>query len=689
MGAETPVAIDDLIAGPRRRTAKSEGARIENRIAALILALVPGGLVLYFSFNGGGFFPGTVAFACVVAIQLLIVRVLLGDHPFEGVSRTLVFTGAALVGFVTWILLSGLWSHAHDRTLIEFDRGLLYLTIFLLFGFVARTASRIPWLVRGLALAVVVVGSVGAFSRLRPDVVHTTNAVAANRLAYPLTYWNALGILCAIGVLLLLGLAASRSEPPVVNALASGAVPILALTIYFTFSRGALLALAVGLVAYVVTARSRGTPGTVLATVPTSVVVVVSAYHQSELASTTPKPALAVSQGDHVLHVAIGCAVAAALIRVITLAVVDRPLGRVTVTPQMRRAGWLTASGAVACALIVAIAAGAPHWLSREYHGFTHGPKNVRSDLRLRFTDPSSNGRIDHWRASVQQFDAQPFHGSGAGTFEFVWAKRRKIPLTVVDAHSLYVEVLGELGIVGFLLLVTVVASILVGMARRIRGDNRVLYAALFAAGVAWTVHAGVDWDWEMPAVTAWFFAVGGAVLAARSGQLSPGAPAAQRSRVPIAVALVVAAGTPALLLFSQSSLQASARAFDSGNCTRAKSQAFKSIDDLGIRPEPYLIVGYCDIREGRPAEAISAMGKAVEKSPRNWQCHYGLAMALAAAGRDPRPEIGLTLAMDPQEDFVKAAATAFDATSTPKGWRRAARAQVDAGLGSGKLSFQ
>src|SRR5205823_241863 len=182
----------------------------------------------------------------------------------------------------------------------------------------------------------------------------------------------------------------------------------------------------------------------------------------------------------------------AVLIRAITLYVVDAPLGRVEVTPERRRAGWLAASAAVACALVVVLAAGGGHWISREYHGFTHGPKSAQSDLRVRFTDPSSNGRIDHWRAAVQQFDAEPFHGSGAGTYEFVWAKRRNIQVTVVDAHGLYVEVLGELGIVGLLLLAAALVTILVGLARQVRGDNRVLYGALLAGTVAWTVHAGV-----------------------------------------------------------------------------------------------------------------------------------------------------------------------------------------------------
>ncbi len=55
---------------------------------------------------------------------------------------------------------------------------------------------------------------------------------------------------------------------------------------------------------------------------------------------------------------------------------------------------------------------------------------------------------------------------------------------------------------VGALLLVAALLTILWGFAARARGDDRPLYAALLAAGLAWACHAGVDWDWEMPAVT-------------------------------------------------------------------------------------------------------------------------------------------------------------------------------------------
>jgi O-antigen ligase len=683
---ETSPAVS---APPAPAPAQTAKPRIEIRFATLVLGLLPGALVLYFGFNGGGFFTGTVGFACVILIQFLILRVLLGDHPFEGFSPGLAIVGGALGAFATWVLLSGLWSDVRDRTLIEFDRALLYLVVLLLFGLVARTSTRTRWIVRGLAAAILVCGGMGLLSRLRPDVLETTSDIAVNRLAYPLTYWNALGILSAIGIILLLGLSTSRTEPRAVRALACGGVPVLALALYFTFSRGAILALALGIVVYVVVARSRGLIGTLLATAPVSVIAVVLAYREDALASTNPGTPQAIAQGDHILKVTLVCIVAAAVIRAVTIAVLDRRLYAVEITPWHRRAGWLAAGGATLCALLVALSLGGAGWLSRQYDGFVNAqPAKTAGDLRLRFTDPSSNGRIEQWRVAADEFEAAPLRGSGAGTFEFVWRVRRTTANTVVDGHSLYVEVLAELGIVGLVLLLIAIGGILVALARRLSGPNRVLYAALLAATVTWAVHAGIDWDWEMPAVTAWVFAVGGTALASRASQTRPETPAAQRSRVPVAASLAVAAATPVLLLFSQSRLTESARAFNRDNCDLASKRAYDSINNLSLRPEPYRIIGFCDIRRGRGEAAVAAMRKAVDKGPENWESHYGLALALASSGRDPRPAIRRTQELNPREAFVQAAADAFRQGS-PDSWQRQAPAQLSEALQSGQLNLK
>ena len=54
---------------------------------------------------------------------------------------------------------------------------------------------------------------------------------------------------------------------------------------------------------------------------------------------------------------------------------------------------------------------------------------------------------------------------------------------------------------------------------RRLRGPGRHAYAAFLAAAVALLIHAGVDWDWEMPALFVWFFGAAGVVLAARPAE--------------------------------------------------------------------------------------------------------------------------------------------------------------------------
>ena len=101
----------------------------------------------------------------------------------------------------------------------------------------------------------------------------------------------------------------------------------------------------------------------------------------------------------------------------------------------------------------------------------------------------------------------------GPGRFEQYWNKHRPIKLKVRDAHSLYLEMLAELGPVGL------------APARRgawarhssppfARAAIRSCPASL-AAYVAYLAHAGVDWDWEMPAVTLAALACAAALLAA------------------------------------------------------------------------------------------------------------------------------------------------------------------------------
>src|SRR5947208_14015036 len=113
---------------------------------------------------------------------------------------------------------------------------------------------------------------------------------------------------------------------------------------------------------------------------------------------------------------------------------------------------------------------------------------------------------------------------------------------------------LDEVGIVGFLLLVVALLSILVAFLPIRRGGNRSLYAALTAAAGVWAVHAGVDWDWEMPATTVWLFALGGAALARHERDPLTVVPV-QGVRIAAGLALLFACMAPGFVLLSQKHL--------------------------------------------------------------------------------------------------------------------------------------
>jgi O-antigen ligase len=119
--------------------------------------------------------------------------------------------------------------------------------------------------------------------------------------------------------------------------------------------------------------------------------------------------------------------------------------------------------------------------------------------------------RGDYWQAAWQQYVANPLVGDGAGTFGEYWLAQHGRAAFTRTAHSLYLQSLAELGPVGLLLVLAALGLPLVRL--RARGDP--LVAAAGAAYVAYVLHTGIDWDWEMPAVTAAGLLSGAAVLVA------------------------------------------------------------------------------------------------------------------------------------------------------------------------------
>jgi len=641
-----------------------------------VFALLPGALVVYLAFNAGGYFPNTQGLVTIVLLLALAGWIGFADEPFDGLGPLFALAAGAFAAFAAWTLLSGAWSDSTARALLEFNRALLYLAALALFGLAIRQRWQLQLLVWGLAAGIVVVSAVALTTRVLPNVWPISPNLANDRLSYPITYWNALGLLASVGVIFCLQMTTRARGPALTRILGAAAIPLLATTVYFTFSRGAILAGGIGIVAYLALARPRGTLSGLVATVPATAVAVVVAYHADLLATEHPTTAAAVSQGHRVAWVLGACVVGAGVVRLALLSLDSRlARPRRLVAPGTALAA---AGGTLAVAVAVALALGAPGWASRQYDRFTSdAPVSegtpASSDLRQRLTSVSSNGRLDYWGVAIDEFERSNLEGQGGGTFQIAWERHRSFPGTVVDAHGLYPETLGELGLVGLILLATALLAILVGLAVRIRGGGRTLHAALFAAGLAWALAAAVDWHWEMPVVTLWLFAAGGAAIAAPAGRPSRFAAPAIPVRLAVAVPLVILAALPFQILSSQAWLDRADDAFARDDCAAASDDARSSISALGSRPEPYELLGYCAIRDGRPRQAIDDMQEAIDRDPDNWNFRYGLALARAAAGLDPRREVRQARDMDPLEPLVQDAVKRF-ATDRPRLWERRAR---------------
>jgi hypothetical protein len=633
-------------------------------------------LVVWLGFNAGGFFPGTVGYAAIGAGLALLVWLTTAEHPFEGVNAGLALAAGALTLFAVWTLVSADWSDATSRALVEFDRSLLYLLVLLVAGLAAGRLGgprRILW---GLALAAFVICGAGLITRVLPDVWPIRATLQADRLSYPITYWNTLGLLGAMGWVTCLHLTSSLREPRVVRVPAAAALPVLAATVYFTFSRGAILVVPIGIVAYLALGRPRGALGGLLAGVPATAIAIVACFGAEALAADDPTTAAAVDQGRTVAIVIVAAMVLAAALRL--------ALGRVDVWAQhvevrLPSRGRMLAAGValVAVVVVVGLAAGAPDAISTQFHKFTQsGEVNPAGGSRDRLAEVGNNGRLDHWKVALEGARQSLLHGTGAGTYANLWAKDRPEPFDVQDAHSLYVEVLGELGIVGLVLILTLVLTLLAGALRRGSRSHPVPDRAVAAAGAAivlmWGVRAGLDWDWEMPVVTVWVLIAGGALLARPRGAAdrAAGVVPGKLGRVLLGLGVLVLLITPALVSQSQARLQESIRAFRAGDCSKALNSALDANSVLSVRPEPFLVIGFCDVRIGQPQLGVQAMQAAIERDPGNWTYRYGLALTKAASGIDPRPDARLAHEMNPLSQLTRDALERFD-SDNPEVWKQ------------------
>jgi O-antigen ligase len=634
---------------------------------------VPAAATAALCFTAGGFFAGATAVAAIAALVALLLRITLARQPWEGWSAGMSVGAGGLALFAVWTLLSSQWSGAPGRALLEFDRTLLYLAVLVLFGLFAARAGDLAVVMRWTAAAACLVCVAALATRLAPGTFPTHRPPGHTRLEFPLTYWNGLGALAAIGLVLALHVTASIRQPRVARVLAAAAFPAVALCLYFTFSRGGSIAAVFGVAVYLVLGYSRGFVPALLAIVPTTALALQRAFDADLLAGARFEQHVAAAQRGDLLTVVVACAVAAGLLRALLL-VADERLARIRLSRRGRLGAKLVAASLVAILVAGAMAGGVPAKVERQRQALTQA-RPAGGDLRAHLTTWDDNSRYEHWRVALDEFKADPLHGSGAGTFQRTWERARPSMFKVRDAHSLYFEVLSELGWPGMLFLGLALLTPFAFALARIRGPERHAYAAFVAAGGTLLLHAGIDWDWEMPALFVWFFGASGVVLASRRG--GSAASPARLTRLVAGLACLGLAVTPALVLQSQAALDRSFRAFQVRDCQTAVDAALDSIDVLPARAEPFEILGYCDARAHRNDLALRAMRAAQARDPQGWEYAYGIAVTQALAGQDPTAAIAEAHRLNPREWRARDLQRALRTPSRAKRAHAAGRAPI------------
>jgi hypothetical protein len=477
------------------------------------------GLVAYLGVEGGGYDQLVHGQVGIAIWWLLLAGVLVGALPRRRPTALAWVALGLLVAFVAWTALSIGWSESVERTFVDLARVAGYLGAFALAVFLrGRDSAR--HLVSGVAAGIVVVAIVALLSRLHPSwfpaADQTARLLGGNeeRLAYPLHYWNALAALVAIGLPLLLWLA-SDAKSVAARALAAAALPALALTAFLTLSRGGIGAAVLAVLAYLALSADRLPKLATLLIASAGGAILCLAVDSRDSLQDALRNATAESQGDEML-----------VITVLVCAAVGTIQALVSVALPERRPAWLLvsrerslflAAGAAVVALVLLAALDVPGRASEAWDEFKDSDSPGEGSGRL--ISAAGQNRYAYWEAALDQNASEPLTGTGSGTFEFWWTRNRDSGDAVRDTHSLYMQTLGELGIVGFLLLLAFLLAVLLGggyVALRSDAARRSLLAAALAGCLAFCLTAAVDWMWQMPVLAVCLLLLGGVLVAAR-----------------------------------------------------------------------------------------------------------------------------------------------------------------------------
>jgi hypothetical protein len=578
----------------------------------------------------------TLVGAGVCALALVLPR------PANTPAR---LCGAAVIGgfgaFAVYTALSITWSLMPNDSWLQGNQMIAYLAA-LAGGLALGRLAPDRWsaLLIGIAVAAIALSGWSLLTKVFPAALAADELYA--RLRPPSDYWNSVGLTAALGIPPLLWLASRRSGHSAINALAWPGLGFVIVCMLLSYSRGALLAVALGLAVWFAFVPLRLRALIALASVTVVTLPIVAwAFAQDGLATDGATMALRVDAGQGLgallLLMAVGLTVAG--LAVGFLSDVKTPSSAI----RARASRTLIVALAVVPAVAVLMLANAPGGIdgqvSKAWKQATDPAVSGPSNDAKRLTETSS-GRARYWREAMKVHAQAPWLGTGAGAYGTLRLRYRVDQRNVQHAHGFVVQTLADLGWVGLALALFTTgawirsAARAAGMRRKDRGlhwdAERVGIATLATVVLVFGIHSTVDWTWFVPANALPALICAGWVASRPSLRARLlGEPAdATRPGLRVGFRFALAATVMVIaLLAAWSSLQpvrsvhaqeAALERLDIGALPAAASIAQIAHERNPLAVEPLFELSAIQQAQGRDREALKSVEQAVDLEPAN-----------------------------------------------------------------------
>lgn len=626
-------------------------------------AAVAAALTLYVFVTTGGVDLGANTWGEIVLTMLgagLGVTAVLRSARDRAWGAGLVWLFAALAALT---VASIAWSVEPASSWVEANRTVSYLAAFGGAVALARLApGRWPGLVGGIAAGASIVCGYSLLVKVFPGTFDAVDPLG--RLRLPFGYWNAVGLIAAMGLPACLWAGARPGPARVLRALSVPAIAVLVTALVLSYSRSALAVAVVGVALWFALVPWRLRAATVLGLGAAGAGVLVAWALATHPLTHDHETLAARTTAGHSFGLLLVLVLVVLTVSGFGLAFA---LDRVPVPEHLRRR---VATVLLCLAALVPVAAvGA---LAASSRGLTGEISHVWNTLTSSSSSSNvgdnpgrllqlGNSRSVYWHEGLKVGEHALLKGVGAGGFATAQGFYYSAQKVAQHAHSYEVETFADLGLLGVLISLALLIGWLLSAARvvafrRVVADEfageRAGLRTLVVIVVVYGLQSSVDWTWFIPGTTVAALVCAGWIAGRgplarpvavasepRFALRSPGVGAAVTLIAAVVLLVAWAMWQP---LRSADGDNAAITALVNGNTAAALNDARTAANSDPLSYEPLWTIAKAYAQLGDRAAVVAEYRKAVSVQPKNAQTWSALGDYELGILRRPREALGV-----------------------------------------------